>query len=152
MQPKDPNYPRPTSESVIATMKSNKRSDTRPEILIRSLLHKKGIRFRKDLLIKINNMKCRPDIVFTKVKLAVFIDGCFWHLCPEHGHIPKSNIHYWEPKLNKNKERDIANTEMLENYGWTVLRLWEHLPAQDATEVIFLRLAVMCPERYSRLQ
>lgn len=94
MQPKDPDYPRPTSVLITGIMKANKRANTKPEILIRSSLHKLGYRFRKDFLIKVNNRAIRPDIVFTKYKIAIFVDGCFWHLCPQHGHIPKSNIRY----------------------------------------------------------
>lgn len=134
--PKDPDYPKPSSPAVINVMKANKRKDTKPEIAIRSRLQRMGLRFRKDLLIKIHGRNLRPDIVFTKSRLVIFIDGCFWHFCPEHGHIPKSNIHYWEPKLNKNKERDITDTKLLTDNGWLVLRIWEHIPIQEAIDII----------------
>lgn len=134
--PKDSDYPQPSSMAVTAVMKANKRSDTKPEVAIRSQLHRMGLRFRKDFIIKIEGRNCRPDIVFTKAKLIIFIDGCFWHFCPKHGHIPKSNIHYWEPKLNKNKERDKSDTQLLTEHGWTVLRIWEHVPIQEAVDII----------------
>lgn len=136
MHPKDPGYPRPTSKFISAIMRANKRVNTKPEVLVRSSLHKMGLRFRKDYPIKIANRLLRPDIVFTKQKIAIFIDGCFWHFCPIHGHIPKSNIHYWEPKLNKNAARDKSDTILLCSAGWQVLRLWEHTSLINATEII----------------
>lgn len=140
VHPKDSDYPLPNSQTVTNLMKANKRSNTKPEIAIRSLLHKSGFRFRKDLLIRTAERKCRPDIVFTRARLAVFLDGCFWHLCPEHGHIPKSNVTYWEPKLKRNRERDRLDTLALESEGWKVLRIWEHTPVQEAVDFIATRL------------
>lgn len=141
--PKDPDYPRPTSRAVSVVMKANKRTETKPEIAIRSQLHKMGFRFRKDYVIKIAGMSFRPDIVFTKVKLAIFIDGCFWHFCPEHGHIPKSNRHYWEPKLKANRERDILTNNKLRENGWEVLRLWEHTSPEEGASLIISKLALL---------
>lgn len=141
--PKDLNYPHPTSEAVTAVMKANKRANTRPEVTIRSGLHRLGFRFRKDYIIKIDKVRVRPDIVFTKLKLAVFIDGCFWHLCPEHGHIPKTNIHYWEPKLKANRDRDILTTKLLRECGWNVLRLWEHVTSEESVKVISSKLTLL---------
>lgn len=136
-------YPKPTSAAVTAVMKANKRSNTKPEVAIRAVLHKIGYRFRKDLLIRTTKGTCRPDIVFKKVKLAIFIDGCFWHLCPEHGHIPKSNINYWEPKLRKNKERDEADTRLLTDNGWAVLRLWEHVTIKESIKIVANRISIL---------
>lgn len=124
------------SKATSAIMKANKRVNTKPELLVRSALHRLGLRFRKDYVIKTVSRKCRPDIVFTRIKLAVFIDGCFWHLCPEHGHIPKSNSSYWETKFKKNCERDSLDTLALEDSGWNVLRIWEHISIQEATGLI----------------
>jgi DNA mismatch endonuclease (patch repair protein) len=117
-------------------MKANKRKNTKPEIAIRSLLHRRGLRFKKDVFIKINDKNCRPDIVFKKAKLVVFIDGCFWHLCPQHGHIPKNNVQYWEEKLNRNRDKDNADTKLLTENGWHVLRIWEHVPIEEAVDII----------------
>jgi len=136
MDYKHKDYPKPTSSSVSKIMKSIKPRDTKPEVQIRSGLHALGYRYRKDLLIKIRDQKCRPDIVFTKQKLAIFIDGCFWHNCPEHGKIPKSNVHYWKPKLMRNMERDKKNNLTLLKGGWNVLRIWEHTPLEDAIQEI----------------
>ena len=117
-------------------MQANRRRDTKPELAVRSLLHAAGFRYRCDLRLKIGERAVRPDIVFTRRKVAVFIDGCFWHSCPAHGAAPKRNTSYWDPELQRNRERDAENTAVLENAGWVVVRAWEHtLPAEIALEV-----------------
>ena len=93
---------------------------------MRSLLHRSGYRFRKDYPIRVEKRLVRPDVAFTKRRIAVFIDGCFWHSCPEHGRQPSVNGHYWLPKLQRNAERDRQQTDALRMAGWTVLRFWEH--------------------------
>jgi len=115
-----------------ASMKANRRVDTRPEIALRSALHRCGFRFRKDLPIRISDGPVRPDIVFPKARVAVFVDGCFWHCCPEHGSRPATNRDYWEPKLDKNVARDEKVNAGLKEAGWTVLRFWEHIPVERA--------------------
>lgn len=147
VHPKDKNYPHPTSRAVTSSMRSNRRADTKTEVAIRSLLHKRGFRYRKDFVIKLCGRNCRPDIVFTKIRLAVFVDGCFWHCCPEHGHIPKSNVHYWGPKLRANRERDIADTALLEGDGWAVLRLWEHMGPSEAAAAIVTEINRLYKEK-----
>lgn len=107
-------------------MRSIRRRDTKPEKALRSLLHREGLRFRVDMALRTSTGLVRPDVVFTKARLAVFVDGCYWHGCPEHGRVPKVNASYWGPKLARNVERDRANTAALEENGWTVLRFWEH--------------------------
>lgn len=129
-------YPEPTSDGASAVMRANTRVDTKPETLVRSRLHRQGLRFRKDMTIRVDDRVTRPDIVFTKQKLAVYVDGCFWHQCPEHGNVPDSNRDYWVPKLKRNVERDRANTDALESDGWTVCRFWEHVPAEEAASKI----------------
>lgn len=113
-------------------MRSNRRADTEPERKVRSLLHRQGYRFRKDAAIAVADGSVRADIVFQRARLAVFIDGCFWHCCPEHGTRPKANSDYWGPKLDRNVERDKITNARLRQAGWTVLRLWEHAPASVA--------------------
>lgn len=121
-------YPHPTSEAVSAVMQGNRRSDTRPEKRLRSALHRLGFRFRKDFPIDVGeSRRPRPDIVFTRRRVAIFVDGCFWHLCPQHGRIPNgANRSYWERKLRTNQARDRADTQALVEAGWTVVRTWEH--------------------------
>lgn len=140
MQPSHPDYPKPTSTATVSVMKANKRANTQPEVLIRKYLHGAGFRFRKDYNIKVGKKNLRPDIVFTKLKIAVFIDGCFWHSCPSHGHIPKSNIHYWEPKLKKNIQRDKDTDKALKDAGWKIVRIWEHVPVREASKQIIMTI------------
>lgn len=84
------------------------------------------MRFRKDLLVKTGVRSVRPDVVFTRARVAVFVDGCFWHCCPIHGNKPRANHGYWGPKLERNVARDTAVTAALETNGWIVVRGWEH--------------------------
>jgi DNA mismatch endonuclease (patch repair protein) len=109
-------------------MSAIRRRDTQFELEVRSLLHAAGLRFRVDLPIRLEGMRpIRPDVVFTRRRVAVFCDGCFWHGCPEHGQRPNvRNGHYWTPKIEGNRERDARHTAALESAGWTVLRFWEH--------------------------
>jgi DNA mismatch endonuclease, patch repair protein len=129
-------YPFPTSAGVTANMKANRRTDTKPELALRAALHALGYRYRKDFRLDLPLRRVRPDVAFTRRKVAVFIDGCFWHACPEHGSKPKSNEWYWSPKLARNVERDRAADEALAQAGWTVVRLWEHTPLVDAVALV----------------
>jgi DNA mismatch endonuclease (patch repair protein) len=130
-------YPHPTSVDVSRRMRRNTRTDTRPEAIVRSELHRRGLRFRKDLPLRLPKRIVRPDIVFTRAKLAVFIDGCFWHACPTHGNQPRTNTDYWQGKLAINIARDRVVDKELTTYGWHVLRAWEHEhPADVATRVL----------------
>jgi DNA mismatch endonuclease (patch repair protein) len=88
------------------------------------MLDRRGHRFRKNVLIPLAEMSVRPDVVFTRVKVAFFVDGCFWHACPEHGDLPRSNNGYWMPKLERNVRRDRLVDERLRVAGWIVVRLW----------------------------
>jgi DNA mismatch endonuclease, patch repair protein len=124
--------PKPTSPAATAKMRANRRSDTKPEIRLRSWLHAEGLRFRKDYPISTAGFRVRPDIVFPRQRVAVFLDGCFWHACPEHGDTPRSNTDYWIPKLRRNAERDRLVDARLGAAGWTVVRLWEHEAQEDA--------------------
>jgi DNA mismatch endonuclease (patch repair protein) len=78
----------------------------------------------------------KPDIVFTRAKLAVFVDGCWWHLCPVHGSIPKNNADWWRAKLHRNVERDRQKDEMLRAAGWSVLHVWEHEKVAEAADAV----------------
>src|SRR5690348_16511385 len=118
-------------------MKANRRTDTKPELALRHALHRLGYRYRKDYRLDLDGgRRVRPDIVFTARKLAVFVDGCFWHACPEHGSKPKNNEWYWSPKLVRNVERDQLNDTSLTLAGWTVVRLWEHVPVDEAVSAV----------------
>lgn len=117
--------PTPPSSAVRKRMQKQKTSGTACELAVRSILHRNGVRFRVDFK-PIATMRTRVDIGWKNVKLAVFIDGCFWHKCPEHFTPPKSNSDWWQKKLESNFERDGRITQELTSHGWTVLRFWEH--------------------------
>lgn len=122
-------------------MKGNRRTDTKPEIAVRSALHRKGLRFRKDYPIQVEGGRIRADIVFPRSRLAIFIDGCFWHLCPEHGRLPGGrNAAYWKRKLEGNRRRDRENLVRLERAGWSVLRIWEHEDVESAVAQVISQL------------
>jgi DNA mismatch endonuclease (patch repair protein) len=104
--------------------------NTKPELALRRALFARGLRFRTRM-----PLLGRPDIIFTKAKLVVFVDGCFWHGCPIHGTMPKSNQDYWSAKLARNRARDAETTAALEREGWCVLRHWAHEIAEDAAGV-----------------
>jgi DNA mismatch endonuclease (patch repair protein) len=114
-------------------MKGNRRADTRPERLLRAAIHARGLRFRKDYPVPIHGARpTRVDVAFTRARVAVFVDGCFWHACPLHGNVPSTNPHYWPDKLRRNRARDRLVTESLQRDGWTVVRIWEHEDVDDA--------------------
>lgn len=124
-------YPHPSSPDVSRRMRRNLRRDTKPEIAVRSALHAQGLRFRKDLPLRLSTRVVRPDIVFTKARVALFVDGCFWHRCPQHGNQPQANSDYWGPKLDRNVARDRLVDQALAREGWLVIRAWEHEPADE---------------------
>ncbi|MBF6051084.1 DNA mismatch repair protein Vsr [Streptomyces eurocidicus] len=109
--------------------------DTTPEMAVRRLLYKAGHRYR--LQRKVPGMPRRSiDIAFPGIKVAVFLDGCFWHGCPQHATSPKANADWWRQKLDRNVARDQETTEQLIEAGWTVLRFWEHeAPTTVAADV-----------------
>ncbi|NVC25129.1 very short patch repair endonuclease [Kocuria salina] len=122
-------------------MQAIRRRDTGPERALRSALHAAGYRYRCDLRIDLSGARVRPDIVFTRRKVAVFVDGCFWHSCPEHGRQPAVNSGYWSPKLQGNRDRDRRNTQALEQAGWVVVRVWEHEPVAEAMGAVTAALS-----------
>jgi DNA mismatch endonuclease (patch repair protein) len=117
-------------------MQANRRTNTKPEIRLRSALHRMGFRFRKDFRVRAGDVQVKPDIVFTRRRIAVFVDGCFWHGCPEHGRAPSVNGWYWNPKLERNRQRDARVTAALEAGDWRVLRFWEHESLDDVVLAI----------------
>ncbi len=123
-------------------MRANRRTDTKPEMALRRALHRKGYRYRKDYRLDLaQGKRVRPDIAFTARKVAVFVDGCFWHACPEHGTKPAANTWYWDPKLRRNVERDRAADAALSAAGWEVVRVWEHVPLDVAVAAVIEALA-----------
>ncbi|CAN5574839.1 very short patch repair endonuclease [soil metagenome] len=119
-------YPVPTSASISQVMRGNRKVDTSPEVRLRSALHRAGLRFRKARMIEVDGLRVRPDVVFPRQRVAIFVDGCFWHSCPQHGTWPRTNSAYWIPKLQRNVERDHLVNAALTAGGWSVVRVWEH--------------------------
>lgn len=115
----------PSSAAVSARMSRHPRRDTRPELALRRGLHAAGHRYRVHYPVP-GKPRRTIDIAFTRKRLALFVDGCFWHGCPEHGGIPSANSEWWREKLLKNKSRDANTDEHLRGLGWRVIRVWEH--------------------------
>lgn len=128
--------PPASSPAVRRRMQATSRRDTRPELQLRSALHRLGLRYRVDVPVLPDLRRRRADVVFRKARVAVFVDGCFWHGCPQHGNQPRTNPGYWEPKIARNRARDADTTTRLTAAGWHVIRAWEHEePAQVAVRV-----------------
>lgn len=128
-----------TSAQVAHRMSLQARRDTRPEVAIRSVLHAAGQRFRVSYPVP-DLPRCTIDIAFPGRRLAVFIDGCFWHDCPDHGTRPKTNADRWAAKLEGNRSRDSRVAAHLMDRGWTVLRVWEHEDVQSVCVRILDRI------------
>lgn len=134
-----------SSEGVTARMSRQRRRDTKPELSIRRILHSRGYRYR--VAWPIPGMPRRSvDIAFTRARLAVFVDGCFWHSCPVHATSPVANGEWWSEKLAKNRARDAATSAHLAGLGWTVVRIWEHESPDDAAQLILEHLRTMRSE------
>lgn len=124
--------PEPLNAYVRLQMQRMPTKNTKPEVLLRRELFRRGMRFRVNYKV----LKTKPDIVFTRAKIAIFVDGCFWHRCPDHGTVPKNNHDWWAAKLEGNVQRDLRNTDCLEDQGWTVLRFWEHVSPYEAADKV----------------
>jgi DNA mismatch endonuclease (patch repair protein) len=130
-----------SSVGTRASMLGNRGRDTKPEVVLRSALHAAGFRFRKDFRLEIGGVRLRPDVVFTRARVAVFVDGCFWHSCPVHGTQPTRNADYWRPKLARNVERDREQDVALAESAWSVVRIWEHEEVDKAVERVAAAVA-----------
>ena len=132
-----PRASKPLTRSEI--MKRVKQKDSGAELALRSALHAAGLRFRLHRRVE----RVAVDIIFPGPKVAVFVDGCFWHGCPKHATFPKTNQGYWVPKLAENEDRDRRQTQRLRKAGWKVIRVWEHdcLPPKRS---VIDRIAQVC--------
>ncbi|MDO5697367.1 MAG: very short patch repair endonuclease [Dermatophilus congolensis] len=113
------------SPGVRRSMQSNRGRDTRLELAVRREVHRRGLRYYVDRA-PVPGLRRRADLVFPRLRVAVFLDGCFWHGCPDHHTASKTNASFWEQKVRENRARDIETTQWLTEAGWTVLRFWEH--------------------------
>jgi DNA mismatch endonuclease (patch repair protein) len=127
--------PAPSSEAARNRMRATGQRDTAAELAIRSAVHRRGLRYRVDCVV-LPGVRRRADMVFVSARVAVFIDGCFWHGCPIHGTWPKANARFWREKIRTNQARDAHTNLHLAESGWTVIRVWEHENAEHAAERI----------------
>lgn len=132
--------PSASSPSARRVMQGNRGRDTRPELRLRRALHARGLRYRVDHP-PLEGLRRRADVVFTRWRVAVFVDGCFWHGCPQHGTSPRANDDYWRAKIAGNVERDRDTDRQLADAGWWVVRVWEHEPVEAGVERVLEALA-----------
>jgi DNA mismatch endonuclease, patch repair protein len=123
----------PTDEATSLRMARQRRRDTDAELTIRRILHARGLRYRVDAALP-GLPRRRADLTFPRQRVAVFIDGCFWHGCPEHKTAPKNNASWWAVKLARNVERDCQTDAHLAKIGWRVVRIWEHEDPEFAAD------------------
>ena len=133
-------HPVPSSQGVSARMSRQRRLGTEPELQLRRLLHARGLRYRVGHPVP-GRRRRTVDIAFTRARVAVFVDGCFWHACPVHGTSPTANGEWWGNKLAGNAARDRDTDIALAVAGWSVLRVWEHVPAKEAAAEVLSLLA-----------
>jgi len=127
------NRPNASSPSVQSRMSRQRQRDTGPEVALRRELHRRGLRFRVGRA-PLPGFRSMADIVFGPTKVAIYVDGCFWHSCPIHATKPSANAAWWEAKLRRNVERDRAGDAALREAGWEVVRIWEHESPDQAAE------------------
>ncbi|MBB3360103.1 MULTISPECIES: very short patch repair endonuclease [unclassified Novosphingobium] len=130
-------------------MSRQRSRDTGPELDLRRCLHRCGARFRVHYLVP-GRARRSKDIAFPRQRLAVFIDGCFWRSCPEHGSVPASNSGWWTPKLEGNKSRDVGTDNHLRALDWTVIRLWEYISVGEMVSVVLGARANLQDEQGNR--
>jgi DNA mismatch endonuclease (patch repair protein) len=141
--------PLPSSRDASARLSRTPRRDTGPELALRRELHRRGLRFFVGRPPLASEKRRRADIVFPRARVAVFVDGCFWHGCPQHMTWPKANAGWWRAKIMANVARDRRTDERLREAGWTVVRVWEH-EAVDAAADRVERVVRETPSRVSR--
>ncbi|WP_422630307.1 very short patch repair endonuclease [Rhodococcus sp. (in: high G+C Gram-positive bacteria)] len=125
---------RPVTDPLTsARMSRQRRRDTAPEVALRRELHRRGVRFFVDRA-PLPGLRRRADLVFPRHRVAVYVDGCFWHRCPVHATDPKNNAEWWSAKLAGNTARDRDTDARLEEAGWIVVRVWEHEDPADAAD------------------
>lgn len=137
--------PAASSALVRRVMQANHPRDTAPEVALRRALHAAGLRFRKDWCPE-PYLRCKSDIVFPRQRLCVFVDGCFWHRCPLHFQLPKSNSDWWDEKIQATVDRDVRQSRALQSRGWMVLRVWEHETVASAMRARVERIAAAVKE------
>lgn len=120
-------------------MRGNRGRDTAPERKLRVLLHQRGLRYRVSSR-PLPNLRRTADIVFPRAQVAVFVDGCYWHGCPEHHRPATKNSAFWRAKIADNQRRDAETNQALADQGWTVVRCWEHEDPESVAERVVVLL------------
>jgi DNA mismatch endonuclease (patch repair protein) len=118
--------------TTSARMRRTRQRDTAAETTLRRELHRRGLRYFVNRPPLEENRRRRADIVFPRARVAIYVDGCFWHGCPIHATWPKTNAQWWRQKIEQNRARDRATDEALRDAGWVVVRVWEHEDAREA--------------------
>ena len=133
--------PLASSPAVSRRMRATGQRDTAPELALRSALHCRGLRYRVDVA-PVVGLRRRADLVFGRARVAVFVDGCFWHGCPVHATWPRANAAWWRAKIEATRRRDADTNRRLADAGWTVVRVWEHEETDSAVERVVAALAL----------
>jgi DNA mismatch endonuclease (patch repair protein) len=131
--------------ATSARLRRQPRASTKPELALRRELHRRGLRFR----VNHPGLPGRPDVALTRARVAVFVDGCFWHYCPSHGTLPRNNRDWWQHKLDRNVARDRAKDAALTDLGWAVLHVWEHEAPHAAADRVEAEWRRRLPSRYA---
>jgi DNA mismatch endonuclease (patch repair protein) len=124
-----------SSDRARNVMRGNRSRNTMPELAVRSAVHRRGLRYRVSAR-PLPYLRRSADLVFTTAKVAVFIDGCYWHGCPQHYVPAKTNIAYWSEKIERNRSRDADTDSRLIAQGWLPLRIWAHVGPEQAAELV----------------
>lgn len=133
-----------TDPQTSARMSRQRRRDTVPEVTLRRELHRRGVRYFVDRA-PLKGIRRRADLVFPRRRVAVYVDGCFWHRCPQHATDPKNNAEWWAAKLAANVARDRNTDAALAAAGWTVVRIWEHENPVEAADRVQAALSAAEP-------
>lgn len=135
-----PNPEEPIADHVRKRMANTRGRDTAPELQVRRALHAQGYRYRVNAKPE-KALRYTADLLFPRARVAVFVDGCFWHGCPDHFVLPQSRREFWRGKITGNMARDQVASEALRDAGWTVVRIWEHVPLDEAVARVVDALA-----------
>ena len=136
----------PSSQEASRRMAKVRQKGTGAEMALRRELYRRGLHYRVDFEV-LKKPRRVADIAFPRLMIAIFVDGCFWHECPEHATWPKQNAEFWRQKIEANRLRDADTNEWLRSIGWTVLRFWEHEPASNAADTIAKLIATTRSKR-----
>ena len=141
----------PSSPVASRRMAKVRQKGTGAELALRRELYRRGLRYRVGYVV-LKRPRRVADIAFPGPKIAVFVDGCYWHGCPEHATWPKHNAEFWRQKIETNRARDVDTNDRLRSVGWTVLRFWEHEPPTEAADVVACAVAVSKSKRGASLR